>query len=206
MRYFRKLTYVIRPPNGFDCESDGWQFQLSRLHWISGNAGDLGWPYDPKIHNSYRLSSGSSDMLQVHLEINIEGDDLGQVGIEAFTYLDTVKTLLASRATADMGVGDEFELDEDLPAPVKVQRDTCGLDGAPKFKFVYADPHNPSDKGRWFAFHTDNDGIGEFARQESRKRAPSRKRADYCLKEKVTADDDDDEVVKWTMKCTFPAF
>ena len=145
-------------------------------------------------------------MIQVHLEIDIEGDGLDQVGIKALTYIDSVKTLLASRATADMKVGDEFELREDLPAVVKVKRVNCGVNGAPKLKFQYADPHDPADRARWFAFHTDNVGIGENAREDTRKRAPSRKRAEYCLKEKVTADDDDDDVVKWTMKCTFPAF
>jgi len=59
-----------------------------------------------------------------------EGDGLGQVGIKAFTYVDTFKTLLASRATADMGVGDKFDLTEDLPAVVKLKRVDCGVNRA----------------------------------------------------------------------------
>jgi hypothetical protein len=192
------VAYCHPQPN---CQNDGRQFHLTRLHLIpSGTSGQLGWPYDNALHNTYRLTGEAADVRQFHLTLEITGQANDQVSARVYVFNNGAEDELASRAGTTMANGATFTLaaSATLPRGLRVDRQATGC---ANFTFTYGNPL--ADGIRVFSFTSQDIGWERWARGTASN-------GKYCIAEDIpdpnTPAGQPAQSLGTRLMCTFPAW
>lgn len=178
---------------------------MSRLVTNGGTSGQLGWPYDSRTQNAYRLDMEDAGIQQYHITLAITGDDEDEVSAQVSVWEDGNEKVLATRDAASINAGDSlamedgdsFQMQGDLPRALRVEKSGIGCG---TFTFTYGEA---TDGLRVFRFESDNKGYGAWS--HTPKGVSSGR---YCVPEGIEGKDSKGAtiVIGTRLRCSFPGW